>query len=129
MYRNPFYWKGGIVRVNLEPGDWYEMEALKPIVGIKQFDNHAVHVLIPRNNKSGKPYLKKIGDKFQDKNELILRNALIYARWNKILDMMDKPEPLIFVKLDDGTWIHCEPHILFEDNNITAPFQHGEGGV
>ena len=56
------------------------MEALKPIVGIKQFDNHAVHVLIPRNNKSGKPYLKKIGDKFQDKNELILRNALIYAR-------------------------------------------------
>ena len=52
------------------------------------FDNYDVNVLRPQNNESGEQEIKKVGDKYQDKNELILHNNLINVIWNKITDMI-----------------------------------------
>ena len=38
--------------------------------------DYAMHILIPKNTKSGEPKIKNIGDKFQDNNELIIQNML-----------------------------------------------------
>ena len=50
--------------------------------------NYAAHILRPQNTKSGEPELKNVREKSQDKNELILYNSIINARWNQISDMI-----------------------------------------
>ena len=64
-----------------------------------------MHVLRPRNNKSGEPELNNIGYKLQDMNNSIICDSLSDARLNRILGMIEEIDPLIMVKLDDGTWI------------------------
>ena len=54
---------------------------------IDGFYNYATHILKSQNNESGKPELSNIGEKYQDKNELIIHNTIINARWEKISDM------------------------------------------
>ena len=49
---------------------------------------HAVHILRPQNTESGEPELNNVGEKYQDKNELICHNTIINARWNQINDMI-----------------------------------------
>ena len=48
----------------------------KPTVELNGFYNYAVHILRPKNTESSKPYLKNVGKKYQDKNELIIHIAL-----------------------------------------------------
>ena len=50
------------------------------------FYNYAVHILIPENADIDEPELKYVGEKYQDKNELILHNTIMNARWKKITD-------------------------------------------
>ena len=50
------------------------------------FYNYAVHILGPQNTESGEPVLKNVGDKPQDKNELVLNKTIIYVRLNQIND-------------------------------------------
>ena len=52
------------------------------------FYNYAAHILRPQNTESGETELNNIGGEYQDKNDLILNNAIINARWNQITDMM-----------------------------------------
>ena len=40
------------------------------------FENYAVQVLITRNNESVELELKKTGENFQDKDELVLNNYI-----------------------------------------------------
>ena len=49
VFITPFYWVGGLVRVNK--------------VEINVFYNYDVQVPIPLNTESGEPELQKIGDK------------------------------------------------------------------
>ena len=44
---------------------------------INTFYNYNAHNLRPKNTESGKPELKNVGDKSQDKNELVLCNTII----------------------------------------------------
>ena len=37
--------------------------------------------------------------------------------------MIEEIDPPIAVKLYDVTWVHCEPRLSLEVNNITAPDQ------
>ena len=53
---------------------------------INRFYNYAVYIQRPQNTERNEPYLKNAGDKFQDNNELIIHNTIIYARWNQIAD-------------------------------------------
>ena len=62
---------------------------------LKGFYKYAVHILIPQNTESGEPGLNNVGEKSQDKNELIIQNTIINARWNKIYDMMQGFVPLL----------------------------------
>ena len=55
---------------------------------INGFNNYAVHILWPQNNKSGELELNNVGEKYQDKNELIHHKNIINARWNQIYDIM-----------------------------------------
>ena len=41
--------------------------------------------------------------------------------------MLEETYPLITGKLDDGTWMGYEPHLLLEENNTTAHPQHCGG--
>ena len=52
------------------------------------FYNFSVHILRPQNAESGEPELNNVGEKYQDKNELICHNTIINARWNQINDMI-----------------------------------------
>ena len=47
-----------------------------------------MHIIIPQNTESGEPEIKNIGDKFQDKNELIIRNNLISERGKQNTDII-----------------------------------------
>ena len=49
---------------------------------------YVVRVLRPQNTESGGPYTKKIGEKFQDNNELILHKYLRNTRGNQVIDMI-----------------------------------------
>ena len=60
----------------------------KPTVEVNEFYNYDVHVPRPQNNESGEPDLKEIGDKLQYKNDLILHNNIIDARWKQITVMI-----------------------------------------
>ena len=51
------------------------------------FYNYAVHILRPQNTKSGEPGLNNAGEKAKDKNDIILHNNFINARWNQITDL------------------------------------------
>ena len=55
---------------------------------LNRFYNYSAHILRPQNTKSGEPELNNIGEKPQDKKELILRNIIINARGNQISDIM-----------------------------------------
>ena len=50
------------------------------------FYNYATHIPRPQNTVSGEPELNNVGDKPQDKNELIIHNTIINARWKQIAD-------------------------------------------
>ena len=52
------------------------------------FYSYDVHILIPQNTESGEPELNNVGDKSQDKNELILHNNIINSIWNQITGMI-----------------------------------------
>ena len=58
------------------------------------FYNYFAHILRPQNTDNGEPQLRNFGGKLQDKNELILYDAIIYAMWNKIDDMIRVFAPL-----------------------------------
>ena len=62
------------------------------------FYNYAAHILRPKHNEIGEPELKCVGYKSQDKNELILHNTIINARWNQITDMIQ-----VFVPFFQGS--------------------------
>ena len=49
---------------------------------------YSVHIIIPQNTESGEPEIKNIGEKFQDKNELIIRNNLISERGKQNTDII-----------------------------------------
>ena len=55
---------------------------------LKVFYKYAVQILRPKITESGEPELKNFGDKYQDKNDLILRNTIINSRWNQITDLI-----------------------------------------
>ena len=55
---------------------------------INVFYHYAAHILIPQHSESGEPELNDIGEKPQDKNDLILHNTIINSRWNQITGMM-----------------------------------------
>ena len=61
---------------------------------INGFYNYAAHIIRPQNTESGEPELNNVGEKSQDKNDLILHNTIIYARWNQIADMIQGFGPL-----------------------------------
>ena len=86
--------------------------------------NYGVYILIIQNNESGEPEWNDIGKKYQDKNELILYNTIIYAKENQISDMSRglAPSSRIVRK-----W-HMEElqHSTFiENKNINLPIQKG----
>ena len=58
------------------------------------FYNHVMHILRPKNTESGEPELKNIGYKSKDKNDIILHNSTINARWNQITYMVQVFVPL-----------------------------------
>ena len=58
------------------------------------FYNHAVHILRPKITESGEPELNNIGEKYQDKNELIIYNTITNLIWNQIADMIQGFDPL-----------------------------------
>ena len=62
---------------------------------LNRFYNYDVHGLRPQNNESGELELKNVGEKSQDKNEIILHNTIINLRWNQITDMMQGFFPLL----------------------------------
>ena len=61
---------------------------------IKLFYKYAVYILRPQNTESGEPELKNVGEKYQYKNDLILHNTIINARWNQITDTIQGFVPL-----------------------------------
>ena len=61
---------------------------------MNEFYNYVVHILRPWNTESGEPELKNIREKTQDKNDLIVRNIIINARWNPITDIVQGFIPL-----------------------------------
>ena len=50
-----------------------------PKIYSKSRNNYPVHILRSQNTESGEPELNNIGEKYQDKNELILSNTIIYT--------------------------------------------------
>ena len=66
---------------------------VKPTVDINGLYNYAAHILRPQNTESGETELNNIGGEYQDKNDLILNNAIINARWNQITDMIQGYPP------------------------------------
>ena len=70
-------------------------------------------ILGPKNNEFGDTELNNTGKNCQEKNDLIIQNDLSDAYWNQIIDIIEEIEPIIMGKLDDGTWMHCEPHLFF----------------
>ena len=62
---------------------------------INGFYNYAVYILIPQNNEIGEPELNNIGEKSQDKNDLIIHNTIINARWNQITNIMQGVFPFL----------------------------------
>ena len=55
---------------------------------LKIYYNYDVDILIPQNTEIGEPELKNIGEKTQDKNDLIIHNTIINARQKPFHDMM-----------------------------------------
>ena len=58
------------------------------MVELNGFYNYFLHVLKPQNTESVEPYLKNVGEKLQNKNEIIIHNTIINAGWNQITDMI-----------------------------------------
>ena len=67
---------------------------VKPTVDINGLYNYAAHILRPQNTESGEPELNNIGEKSQDKNELILHNIIIKSVWKQITNMMQGFVPI-----------------------------------
>ena len=55
---------------------------------------YAVQILGPQNTESGEPELKNVGDKYQDKTELIIHETIINAGWNQVTNMIQWFAPL-----------------------------------
>ena len=89
------------------------------------FYNYAVHTLRPRNTESGETEIKKIGDKSQDNNDIILHKNIISSRKIQITDIIKELEPPLPGQLDNGNRMNSNPFLFLEDNNITTPLQKG----
>ena len=72
-----------------------------------------MHILRSQNTESGEPELNNIGEKYQDKNELILRNTIIYTRLKKTIDKNSGVWPHLPVQLENGTWTNFNPIPFF----------------
>ena len=64
------------------------------MVELNGFYNCFLHVLKPQNTESVEPYLKNVGEKLQNKNEIIIHNTIINAGWKQITDMVQGFVPL-----------------------------------
>ena len=58
------------------------------------FYKYSVHILRPQNTEMGETELNNVGNKSQDKNELIIHNTIINTRWNQITYMIQGFVPL-----------------------------------
>ena len=67
---------------------------MKTAVELNGFYIYSVHILRPQNTESDEPDLNNVGEKSQEKNELIISNTIINTRWNKITDMIQGFFPL-----------------------------------
>ena len=94
-------------------------------VDLNGFYNYAVHTLRPRNTESGETEIKKIGDKSQDNNDIILHKNIISSRKIQITDIIKEVEPPLPGQLDNGNWMNSNPFLFLEDNNITTTLQKG----
>ena len=54
---NIFYWTGCLIRVDVEPGDWYDLLGVNPIVNINGFYKYTMHIMRWPNIDTGKPEL------------------------------------------------------------------------
>ena len=54
--------------------------------------------------ESGEPELKNIGEKYKDKNELVLHNTIIYTKKLNISAMIQEVWLPIPVQLENSTW-------------------------
>ena len=92
----------------------------KTTVDFNTFYNYAAHILRPQNTESGEPELNNVGEKSQDKNELIFHNTIINAIWNQITDTMQgfyhSYRKVIKCHLDK-----FQPSPFLRINNITVP--------
>ena len=61
---------------------------------LKGFYIYAVHIIRPQNTESGEPDLNNVEEKSQYKNELVINNTIINARWNKITGTIQGFVPL-----------------------------------
>ena len=64
------------------------------LIGGDGFDKYAVNILRPQNTEIGEPELNNVGEKSQNKNDTIIHNNIINARWNQISDMIHVFDPL-----------------------------------
>ena len=60
------------------------------------FYNYDVHTLRPRSTEIGGPELNNVGEKPQDKNDIILHNTIINERLNQTADMIQGFIPLFW---------------------------------
>ena len=84
-------------------------------MNLNGFDNYDVHSLIQKNNESGEPEIKKIGEKLLDKNNYIICNSIRNERCNQINYRIQEFDPHILGKLENGTFINCKPLPLLEE--------------
>ena len=61
---------------------------------LEWFYKYSVHILRPQNTEMGETELNNVGNKSQDKNELIIHNTIINTRWNQITYMIQGFVPL-----------------------------------
>ena len=86
VHITPFYWKGGIFRVKVEPGNWYEVEGGNPAVDFNGFKNYVMPILRTPKIETRKLELNMISEKHQDKDKVIRNNAHGDEKYIQITD-------------------------------------------
>ena len=91
MISTPFLvWQEASQTLREKQGVCIIIRKWKPTEELKEFYKYASHILKPQNTEIGEPEFNNIGEKSKDKNELIIHNPIINARWNQISDMMQE---------------------------------------
>ena len=72
--------------VKLESGGWYELAGGKSAVEFNGFGKYSMPILRPPNIETSEPEIKNISDKYQDKDNFILKNIISDVKWNLIPD-------------------------------------------